>query len=499
MKLYCVIVGVEIDFSVEIDEGKTLDELKVAIKANNPVVKCDARWLRLFLAKRNTTEEEKGGDDGVWLTHLEAHRDGIYTRDYKYLEYDASLRAVGLASGQLGEVDDADRAAGLGPIHVLVVVPEEAPAPLSGELDVRDNLDRLEVPFATRDLNYLLDYDTAKYSSLRSTALSYAEAARILAAARSAIKSATQRAIEIREGVLLDGPLNLPQGQTKSNFYYAYSRFGGILAAKVYGEMHSEAFQREVDVNRALGSHPNIVQFLNSFSVENSTGEQRHIIVMPFFARSAADLLVQHSPVEVRALTTIARDCVSALCHIHAKKYCFADLKPANIMLHCGEQGGATLIDFGGAVALSHPIVECTDQFCLDLAESRASELLDWTCLGTTLAKLAGIDIARFHSRAELVKFLNDKHNRLGKCVRQLILSCLVKPSGSRIEAAVAPLLGSICKVCQCKFNVFKRCHQCPKCGCLVCGPHCRSKLRLPLYLKPVRVCDECFKSSSSG
>ncbi|KAE9073531.1 hypothetical protein PF010_g25034 [Phytophthora fragariae] len=110
--------------------------------------------------------------------------------------------------------------------------------------------------------------------------------------------------------------------------------------------MHRQTFQREVAVNRALGSHPNIVQFLKSFSIANTEGEQRHIIVMPFFARSAADLLAQHSPVdpvELGALTTIARDCVSALCHIHAKKFCFADLKPANIMLHCGEQGGATL------------------------------------------------------------------------------------------------------------------------------------------------------------
>ncbi|KAE9299738.1 hypothetical protein PR003_g22916, partial [Phytophthora rubi] len=190
-----------------------------------------------------------------------------------------------------------------------------------------------------------------------------------------------------------------------------------------------------------LGSHPNIAQFVKSFSVTNTEGEQRHIIVMPFFARSAADLLTQHSPVELGALATIARDCLSALCHIHAKKFCFADLKPSNIMLHCGEQGGATLVDFGGAVRIRDPIVEITDEFCLDVAIVQGSELLDWTCLGTTLAQLAGIDITHFNWRQDLVVFLNDGCHSVDKRVGQLILSCLVEPCQSRIEAALAPLL----------------------------------------------------------
>ncbi|KAE8884745.1 hypothetical protein PF005_g12639 [Phytophthora fragariae] len=323
--------------------------------------------MKLFLAKRSTKEEEKGDDEEEWLTQGEEHEGVSDTGDYRYLgPAGAKLRQVGLASGQLGEVGDKEAAAGLGPVHVLVVVPVSAP--VSGQLDVRSNLKRLKVRFATRDLNYLLDNDVARYSLLSSTALSYAEAVTILAFARAAIKSATRDAIAVREGFLLDGPLSLPQGQAKSRFYYAYSRCGGILVAKVYGAMHRHTFQREIAVNRALGSHPNIVQFVKSFSVANTEGEQRHIIVMPFFAWSAADLFAQHSPVELGALATIARDCLSALCHIHAKKFCFADLKPSNIMLHCGEQGDATLVDFGGAVRIRDPIVEITDEFCLDVA-----------------------------------------------------------------------------------------------------------------------------------
>ncbi|KAL8016260.1 putative protein kinase [Plasmopara halstedii] len=184
-----------------------------------------------------------------------------------------------------------------------------------------------------------------------------------------------------------------------------------------------KVFQREVDVNFALGSHANIVQFLKSFSTGNTENEQRHIIVMPFFARCAADLLTQQSPIELRALITIAHDCFEALCHIHSKKYCFADLKPANIMLHSGEQGGATLV---------------TDQFCLDVAKLQGSELLDWTCLGTTLAQLANIDITKYHSRQDLVRSLKDGHEQVDHLVGQLIISCLENPSETRIQSSAA-------------------------------------------------------------
>jgi serine/threonine protein kinase len=314
-------------------------------------------------------------------------------------------------------------------------------------LGVRGNVDRVGVLFASRELNHLLAKDTAKYNRLESPGLTRDETLQIRAGARAAIKSFTRQAIEIRDGVLLDGPLNLGQGQAKSAFYYAYSRFGGVLAAKVNGARYRRDFQREVAVNLALGSHKNIVQFVKSFSIANADNEQRHVIVMPFFARSAADLLAQHSPVEPRALATIARDCVSALCHIHSKNYCFADLKPANIMLQCGERGGATLVDFGAAVKLGDLIVEATDEFCLDVAIVQGSKLVDWTCLGTTLAQLAGIDITQFYSRQDLVMFLNDEDHSVDERVQQLIISCLVEPCRSRIEAALAALHDAFCSV----------------------------------------------------
>jgi hypothetical protein len=380
----------------------------------------------------------------------------------------------------------------------LIVIVKGKTINMGGVLDVRSNLNRLQLQFTTADLNLLLQKDTAKYNRLESPVLTLTEALQIRAFARSAIKSATQKAIGIREGILLDGPLNLSQGQGKSSFYYAYSRFGGILVAKVYGEMHEKDFQREVDVNRALGTHKNIVEFVKSFTVENTENQTRHVIIMPFFARSAADLLMQHSPVDFRILATIARDCVAALCHIHSKNYCFADLKPANIMLHCGEQGGATLVDFGAAVKLKDSLVEITGKFCLDLAnsQSQGSELLDWTCLGTTLAQVADIDISHYSSRVQLLTFLKSGNHSLNELLKQLIISCLENPRRSHIEAALQPLLSSFCKLCQCTF--IKPRHHCRKCSYSVCGEHSGRKSNVPPYTKPVRVCDDCFMMGQS-
>ncbi|KAI9989486.1 hypothetical protein PInf_019769 [Phytophthora infestans] len=370
--------------------------------------------------------------DAVKVKYSDSHLAGVAGSDLKVFANRAEMKAL--------SVDALIGSFGVTMMDALIVqVPQRAAV-----LDVRSNLNRVQVQFATRDLKYLLAKDTAKYNWLQSPALTNAEALQIRAVARSAIKSFTRQAIRIREGILLDGPLNLRQGQAKSGFYYAFSTFGGILGAKVYGAMHKHEFQREVEVNLALGSHSNIVQFIKSFSIENAENEPRHIIVMPFFARCAADMLMQHSPVEPRALVTIARDCISALCHIHSKKYCFADLKPANIMLHCGERGGATLVDFGGAVRLGDSIVEITEEFCLDVAIFQGSELLDWTCLGTTLAQLAGIDISMYHSRLQLITFLNDGNHSVNKLIEQLIISCLVNPCLSHIEAALKPLLNSL-------------------------------------------------------
>jgi serine/threonine protein kinase len=81
----------------------------------------------------------------------------------------------------------------------------------------------------------------------------------------------------------------------------------------------------------------------------------------------------------------------------------FADLKPSNIMLHNGEHGHATLVDFGATVRIGSPIIEFTTQYCLMANPLMASEKLDWICLGTTLADIGGFEILNFSRANELV------------------------------------------------------------------------------------------------
>jgi hypothetical protein len=138
VQLFCALVGAAGSaFSVRVDEGDSVDELKKAIKAENmTTITCDARNLDLYLAKKGdawiTNNEVGSVSDVVGLTHLSVPQ--------------AKLRRVGLSDAQVGGVDEDEEAAGYGQIHVLVVVPPEdvvvPPAltvavPIGPEVDLR--------------------------------------------------------------------------------------------------------------------------------------------------------------------------------------------------------------------------------------------------------------------------------------------------------------------------------------------------------------------------
>ncbi|KAE9089074.1 hypothetical protein PF007_g19726, partial [Phytophthora fragariae] len=115
---------------VKIDDGAKVWELKEAIADKLPKrIKCAAVDLQLFLAKtskKEPKEEEEAKSDGreEWLTQLDARQGVSGTSGYKLLlNTDEVLRDVGLRSGGLGEVGPAERAAGKGPVHILVEVP----------------------------------------------------------------------------------------------------------------------------------------------------------------------------------------------------------------------------------------------------------------------------------------------------------------------------------------------------------------------------------------
>ncbi|EEY65446.1 Crinkler (CRN) family protein [Phytophthora infestans T30-4] len=123
VKLFCSIVGVAGSaFSVEVDEGKTVDDLKEAIKAKkaNDFKEVDADKLQLFLAKKDEGR-------GPWLTEEEVKKDVIDTTGLKLLgAARARLRRVGLSDVDVGGVDEDEEVEGRGPVNVLVVVPEGA-------------------------------------------------------------------------------------------------------------------------------------------------------------------------------------------------------------------------------------------------------------------------------------------------------------------------------------------------------------------------------------
>ena len=318
--------------------------------------------------------------------------------------------------------------------EALIVALQAPETPDSPHVSVPMKLRKLGIECSNRDINYLISNDTAKYSLLKSSQLTAEEARTILTFAKSKIKSATHNAIGRQHSFFLDGSLNAGQGQAKSSLYYAFSESGVVLAAKVYNG-NKESFLREVEINQAL-DHKNLVKFIKNFSIQ---GDARHIIIMPLFPRSVANWLHQDSTLPLAAVKIIARCCFDALCHLHSKRLCFADLKPSNIMLQNSDPSYATLVDYGAAVQIGSPIIEFTHAYCLDADIITATEHLDWICLGTTLAQIGGFDISGMERAADLV---NEVHRSTKEeYLKNLILSCLQSPSSSKIEYALNPMV----------------------------------------------------------
>ena len=300
----------------------------------------------------------------------------------------------------------------------------------SQSTSIVDKLKQLGIQFTMKDVNYILNSDRTGLMILMSPTLTKDVAQAILTSAKSKIKSVTQREIGLHHSFYLDGSLNAGQGQNKSALYYVFSESGGVLVAKVYTG-YKEDFLREVETNHAL-DHENLVKFIKTFSIQN---DARHIIIMPFFPRSVADMLYQHYTIPLAAIRVIARNCFDALCHLHSRRLCFADLKPSNIMLQNGEHGHATLVDYGATVRIGSPVIEFTEQYCLDANTSKATEHLDWICLGTTVAHIGGFEICNIQTVIDLVQEVSRSSKE--ENLKQLIVSCLLRPSLSAIQLAL--------------------------------------------------------------
>nr|AHF51834.1 crinkler [Lagenidium giganteum] len=119
VKLFCAVVGAaESAFPVDIDGSQSVGDLKKAIKAENEDIKCPARQLQLYLAKK--------GD--AWLTQKQVEESVDDTSDFKLLKVVAApLQLVGLSEKDVAfELTMEDVETMNTPVHVLVVVPTEA-------------------------------------------------------------------------------------------------------------------------------------------------------------------------------------------------------------------------------------------------------------------------------------------------------------------------------------------------------------------------------------
>lgn len=316
---------------------------------------------------------------------------------------------------------------------LIVVVPSAHAAVQLPFSSIPERLKQLGVEFTSDDIKKIMNLGGDTMALLLMPTLTRDVAKKIIGDARSKVQSNTRNEIGLKYSFYLDGPLTAGQGQTKSSLYYAFSESGGVLVAKVYNG-HKEDFDREVEASKAV-DHGNLVKFIASFSIQNGT---RHILIMPCFPLSVANLLTRHSArIPVATINVIARQCFDALCHLHAKGYCFADLKPSNIMLRNAEQGHVTLVDYGATVKLGDDIIEFSRAYCLDANIETATVYLDWVCLGVTLAQLGGVPIEHYRRTSDLVQDVGRSRD-ISDPLKRLIVACLDSSSSvSNIQAAL--------------------------------------------------------------
>jgi serine/threonine protein kinase len=112
-------------------------------------------------------------------------------------------------------------------------------------------------------------------------------------------------------------------GQRKSAIYYVFDRKGTTMCSKVYYAGHEAGYEKEVQNLLALKNCRNTIQLIANFNL----GEN-FAIIFPLYGLSLHSYgeAVSFSFDEEVALR-IVRDVLLALQDIHARNYCFVDVK----------------------------------------------------------------------------------------------------------------------------------------------------------------------------
>lgn len=288
-----------------------------------------------------------------------------------------------------------------------------------------------------KDLSYLKPDEKSTFSDLVSIANTPDDIDDVIKNIKSRVKTETRQLVNEQHSLTLTGIIEtnlvLPRA-----FYYAVTKCGRVLAAKVFHDS-PQVFEQEVQALSKIGEHPNIVKFINHFSVEKYS-----FIVMPFYPRSVHQLLECDLALGLPLIATIAQNCFEALVFIHSKGFCYSDFKPANIMLESGEQAHAVLIDFGSPVPFGKSIRQFTRIYCLNYdLYWPASESFDWVCFGTTLADMAGDDFISSRIIYSLEDYVAEPSS-LEPSLEKLITCCYSLQPVSEIRKALDTFIDTV-------------------------------------------------------
>ena len=205
------------------------------------------------------------------------------------------------------------------------------------------------------------------------------------------------------EAFIIDGE-HFARGQSTSSLHLCARAASPheLLCAKIYvaDSAAEKAAEREASCGRAVrealpATRGDIQTGLVRFAVEGTLADGRHIIVMPYFPLSLADvahLFLQRASqsLPARNLAQLAIGLAVALRTLHALGLAHCDVKPANVMLR--GDGWPALVDLAAATRFGEPPAEVTRRWVVAESPAAVSALLgsatpalDLHCLAATV------------------------------------------------------------------------------------------------------------------